>query len=72
MPEVTTPADADIWLPKLLAEAGLVTSNSEGRRMVKQGAVRIDGEPVSDETVSRDQIAGHVVQVGKRRFVRFV
>lgn len=71
IPESPTPDDAEIWLPKALAEVGLVSSNSEGRRMVKQGAVRIDGEQVSDETVPRDQIAGHVVQVGKRRFVRF-
>lgn len=64
--------DDDVWLPKALAEAGLVASNSEGRRMIAQGAVRIDGEPVSDETVDRVAIAGRITQVGKRRFVRFV
>lgn len=61
----------DIWLPKALVDAGLVSSNSEGRRMIAQGAVRIDGDRVDVETVERDQVVGKVTQVGKRRFVRF-
>lgn len=71
MPEHSTPEGDEIWLPGALAAVALVSSNSEGRRMLKQGAVRIDGEQVTDESVPRDRIAGHVVQVGKRRFVRF-
>lgn len=62
----------DVWLPAELARAGLVASNSEGRRMIQQGAVRIDGEKVSDDTIGRDEVVGSVVQVGKRRFARFV
>ncbi|HEB58593.1 MAG TPA: tyrosine--tRNA ligase [Gammaproteobacteria bacterium] len=57
-------------IANLLKDAGLVSSTSEAMRMVKQGAVRIDGERV---TSTREKIAAggsHVVQVGKRRFAR--
>lgn len=64
--------DTEVWLPKALAEAGLAASNSEARRLVAQGAVKIDGEPVTSENVARSSLVGVVVQVGKRRFVRFV
>jgi tyrosyl-tRNA synthetase len=64
--------DEPVWLPKALSEAGLVASNSEGRRMIAQGAVKVDGEKVSDDTMPRSKLLDSVVQVGKRRFVRFV
>lgn len=60
------------YLPALLADAGLVSSRSEGRRLIAQGAVKIDGERVETEDVSTGQISGRTVQVGKRRFIRFV
>ena len=63
-----------VYLPALLAEWGLVKSNTEGRRMLAQGAVRIDGEKVTEERVWRQRLvpdaADRVVSVGKRRFVR--
>ena len=63
-----------VYLPALLAAWGLVGSNSEGRRMLAQGAVRIDGEKVTEQRVSRLRLipddADRVVSVGKRRFVR--
>jgi tyrosyl-tRNA synthetase len=65
------PGDA-IWLPGLLKDAGLVTSNGEGRRMLGQGAVKLDGERVEREELIRSELAGGVLQVGKRRFVRLV
>ncbi len=70
--EQTLGADDPVWLPGLLNEAGLVSSNGEGRRMLKQGAVKIDGERVGEESVARSDIAGRILQVGKRRFVRLV
>jgi tyrosyl-tRNA synthetase len=54
----------------VLADAGLVSSRSEGRRMIKQGAVKIEGERIDDEFVDVSRLAGSVLQVGKRRFVR--
>lgn len=62
----------DVWLPKALCDAGLVGSNSEGRRLISQGAVKIDGERVTAETIEETELTGRVVQVGKRRFVRFI
>ncbi|MGI9585102.1 MAG: tyrosine--tRNA ligase [Acidimicrobiia bacterium] len=64
--------DQEVWLPKALADAAVVASNGEARRLISQGAVKIDGERISAETIDRAELAGRVVQVGKRRFVRFV
>ncbi len=64
------PADDPVWLPAVMADAGLVSSNSEGRRMVSQGAVKVDGVRLEDETCARSDLVGRVLQVGKRRFVR--
>lgn len=61
-----------IWLPGVLKEAGLVSSSSDGKRLVNQGAVKIDGKPVAGEELERSALAGQVVQVGKRRFIRLV
>ncbi|HSK90717.1 MAG TPA: tyrosine--tRNA ligase [Euzebyales bacterium] len=65
--------DGPRWfLPTLLQTAGLVTSGSEARRMVAQGAVRLDGEVLDDATAELDvdDLDGRVLQVGKRRFAR--
>jgi len=63
-------ADLPERLAALLHSVELVESNSDGRRLIKQGAVRIDGEVVRDEAVSLPAGASYVVQVGKRRVVR--
>lgn len=54
----------------LLREAQLVTSTSEALRMIRQGAVRIDGERVEDGRREISAGASHVFQVGKRRVAR--
>lgn len=59
-----------IWIAKLLSELGLVSSSSEGRRMTKQGAVKIDGKKVIDEKIEIVPIEGMIVQVGKRKFAK--
>lgn len=64
--------DDPVWLPGVLKEAGLVKSTSEAKRLVAQGAVKVGGKPVAGEEVARTDLAGRIVQVGKRRFVRFV
>ncbi len=56
----------------MLADAGLAPSTSEARRLIAQGAVRVNGEPVSELDVPRATLEGALVQVGKRRFMRFV
>jgi tyrosyl-tRNA synthetase len=57
-------------LPRLLADSGLAASRSEARRLLSQGGVRIGGETVTDEEIDVEAVAGKVIQVGKRRFVR--
>ena len=70
MPEVTVSAGAEgIAVGNLLKEAGLVDTTSEALRMIKQNAVKRDGEVVSDGKLV--VTAGTAVwQVGKRKFAR--
>jgi tyrosyl-tRNA synthetase len=64
--------EEQIWLPRLLLEAGLVTSTSDGRRMIRQHAVSIDGEKVTDSDANIQTRGSILVRVGKRRFCRVV
>jgi tyrosyl-tRNA synthetase len=66
------PDEDPVRLPRLMSSAGLVASNSEGRRMLAQGAVKLNGERVTAEELPASDLAGGVLQVGKRRFVRMV
>jgi tyrosyl-tRNA synthetase len=63
-----------IGLLNLITQAGLASSNSEARRLVRQNAVSIDGERVTDERLVIDlaQRAPFVLKVGKRRFARII
>ena len=65
-------ADLPMPLARVLASAGLVPSNKEGRRKIEQGGVRIEGERVEDPDLEVDAAAidGRVVQVGKRAWAR--
>jgi tyrosyl-tRNA synthetase len=56
----------------LLKEAQLVASTSAGNRMIEQGAVRLDGEKVSDRELVLAPGGTHLLQVGKRGFARVV
>jgi tyrosyl-tRNA synthetase len=62
--------DGKLGLLNLLKGAGLVGGTSEARRMVKQGAVKIDGERVEDERLEIESGTTHIYQVGKRKFAR--
>ncbi|HET7744861.1 MAG TPA: tyrosine--tRNA ligase [Gaiellaceae bacterium] len=67
--EIALPPDESVHLPALLATSfGL--STSDARRLIAQGGVKVDGEPVSQLDFPREQLEGAVVQAGKRRFVR--
>ena len=70
MPLHALGAEDPVYLPALLTAAGLVKSNSEGRRMIAQGAVRLDGTPVGEELHPRAALGGAALSVGRRRFVR--
>jgi len=60
-----------VHLPRLIAGA-FELSSSEGRRLLAQGAVKLDGEPLPAEPLDLESgsLDGHVLQVGKRRFCR--
>jgi len=62
--------DGKLGIAHLLKEAGLVSSTSEAFRMIKQGAVRIDGERIEDRSLEVEAGTNHVYQVGKRKFAR--
>ncbi len=69
VPEAPLPEGDPVHLPSLLADRfGL--STSEARRLIGQGAVKVDGGVVTELDVPRVRLAGAVVQAGKRRFVR--
>jgi tyrosyl-tRNA synthetase len=69
--EVTVKAEATgCAIATLLKEAGLTASTSEAIRMINQGAVKIDGEKVSDTKLLLAVGSNHVYQVGKRKFAR--
>ena len=59
-----------LGIAHLLKEAGLVSSTSEAFRMIKQGAVRIDGVRVEDRGLEIDAGSTCIYQVGKRKFSR--
>jgi tyrosyl-tRNA synthetase len=65
-------AGNSIALPKLLFDAGLVSSTSEGRRMVQQGAVTIDGEKADDINQLLEAKGEKLIKVGKRRFCKII
>ena len=57
-------------IANILKEAGLTESTSEANRMIKQGAVKIDGERITDSKLEISAGTNHVYQVGKRKFAR--
>ena len=62
--------EGKISIASLLKESGLTPSTSEAIRMIKQGAVKIDGERVDNQQLEIAAGSVHVYQVGKRRFAR--
>ncbi len=58
----------EIWLPRFLHENNMVSSSSDGRRMLEQGAVKVNGAKQVEENLLVED--GQVVQVGKRKFIK--
>ncbi len=73
IPETLLKASGEpVWMPKFLVDIGLSPSNSESRRSIKAGAVKINGEkfpPTEENLVLED---GMVIQIGKRKFTKIV
>ena len=70
MPECLLSAPDGMPIANALKAAGLVSSTSEAMRMIKQGAVRINGERLEDRALQLEKGSDVVCQVGKRRFAR--
>jgi tyrosyl-tRNA synthetase len=60
----------EIGIAQLLKNAQLVSSTSDAFRMIKQGAVKIDGERVDDRSLTIAAGTTHIYQVGKRKFAK--
>ncbi len=69
--EVTIPPGDPVHLPSLIREVFDV-SGGEARRLLDQGAVRLDGEPIEGQEASRSELVGKVLKIGKRRFARLI
>jgi len=72
IPEMVCSASEEIWLPQLLVDSGLVKSTSDGRRMIKQNAVSIDGEKITDMNRVVQPEGEVLIKVGKRRFCKVI
>ncbi|PHR30444.1 MAG: tyrosine--tRNA ligase [Desulfotalea sp.] len=72
VPEFISKTTEPVALPNLLADAGLVKSTSEARRMIKQSAVSIDGEKITDGNALIDASGEILIKVGKRRFCKVI
>ena len=70
VPEVTLPDGDPVHLPALLVEQLGISSTSEARRLIQQGGVKVNGDPATGLDMSRGELAGALLQVGKRRFAR--
>lgn len=71
MPEVEfTLVATGIPVGQILKQSGLTSSTSEAFRMIGQGAVKIDGERVTERDTTINQTGNYVFQVGKRKFAR--
>ncbi len=72
VPEFRCVATEPLALPQLLVDAGLVKSTSDGRRMIQQSAVSIDGEKVADVNSLITPSGEILIKVGKRRFGKVI
>jgi tyrosyl-tRNA synthetase len=70
--KVELPEGDPVHLPALLVSSLGIGSTSEARRLILQGGVKLEGEPVREIDLPRAQLAGSLLQVGKRRYARLV
>ena len=72
VPERSLPAGDPVHVPALLVELGFARSSTAARRLVDDGAIRVDGTrlPAREYDVARDRLAGHVLAAGRRNLVR--
>lgn len=66
--------DGGIWIISILVGSGLVKSNGEARRMIKQGAIKLDGQKIDDDSmeIRVEEIDRKILQKGKRHFKKII
>lgn len=72
IPQVNLTVDAPLGIANVMKDAGLVSSTSDGYRMIKQAAVKIDGEKMSNKDLKLDKGFSGIIQVGKRRIAKVI
>ncbi|MFQ5582699.1 MAG: tyrosine--tRNA ligase [Mariprofundaceae bacterium] len=70
IPDKALPAEAGgLWIAMALSQSGLTQSNGEALRLIKQGALSIDGEKISDRDHALKPGGPYLIRLGKRRFL---
>jgi tyrosyl-tRNA synthetase len=76
VPEVTIPAscvsNGTVYVPRLLAELGMASSASDGRRLIEHGGVYVDDDRLEANDMAVDDLRGRVIRVSRRRFAKLV
>ena len=70
MPETNVEDEIDVHLPNFLTENELTQSNSEARRLIESGSVKIDDQKVELLDINSSDLIGKTLQVGKRKFLK--
>ncbi len=72
--DLTPNEEGKVYIAKIINEAGLTNSVGDARRMIDQGGVKVNGEPLPAKAynVEPEGLKGAIVQVGKRKFVKLV
>jgi tyrosyl-tRNA synthetase len=70
IPTVKTWGTEPRWIGKVLSDAKVCPSTSDAKRMIKQGAVSVDGEKVTNENLALDGNQEYLIKVGKKRFLK--
>lgn len=72
MPEFSLEAkhDGNLWLPYVLTSTGNVSSTSEAIRKIGEGAVKIDGQKITDRNTSLKIGEVRILSVGKRKYFK--
>ena len=70
MPEISIDDGIDVHLPNFLTENELTKSNSEARRLIESGSVKIDDQKIELLDINSSDLIGKTLQVGKRKFLK--
>ena len=71
-PEELKVSEKEIWIAEALKRSGAVSSTSEAKRLIEQGAVSIDGQKVTDFNLKVPTGKGSLLKAGKKKFVKII